>query len=76
MGGDSTHVVSMVDFWMGEWTKGHLVHAQLPHHLQTKQAAPQRNLVGVWLVYPQKKVMYKVKQHSKPWCTVCVELTP
>ena len=63
---DSTHVVSLVDFWMGgECTKGDLVHAQLPHHLQTKQSTPQRNLVSVWLVYSQK-AMYKVKYTVSP----------
>ena len=54
MDGDSTHVVSMVDFWMGEWTKGHLALAQLLHCSQNKQAAPQRPLVSVWSVYPQR----------------------
>ena len=31
MDGDPIDVVSMVDFWMREWTKGYLVWVQLPH---------------------------------------------
>ena len=30
-----------------EWTNGHLVHVQLPQHLQTKQSAPHRDSVSV-----------------------------
>ena len=50
MDGDSINVVSMVDFWMGEWTKGNLVQAQLPYCLQTKQSAPHRDSVSAWTV--------------------------
>ena len=58
MDGDSINVVSMVDFGWREWTKGHLVCVQLPHHLQTKQSSPHRDSVQVELI-PQRFIEYQ-----------------
>ena len=40
---DTMYVDSLVDFWMGEWTKGYLVQAQLPHWRNQKDNTPERS---------------------------------
>ena len=57
--GDTIHVVSMVDFWMGEWTKGYLVWAQPPHEGNQEGDSP----IGACecLGSPTLKMMYEVK---------------
>ena len=42
--GNSITVVSMVEFWMGEWTKGYLVWVQLPHQKNSKKVTPIETL--------------------------------
>ena len=60
--GDSSNVISMVDVWMGEWTKDYLVWAWLPHWGKNPRVTPIETL-GVF-GSPTTKTRWQAEQNS------------
>ena len=75
--GNSINVVSIVDFWMGEWTKEYLVWVQLPHQKKIQRFNPHRDLRSVQQPHRENKVTGIVKsENTSPGSQCKVELIP
>ena len=61
--GGTINVDSMVDFWMGEWTKEYFVSVQLPH--QKPKMIPHKGFVVVWEAQLQKIVQHTWEKEKK-----------